>query len=360
MKVTAVESLVLLHKYHLVRVHTDEGITGLGEVSPMAPTVTDALVRDTLAPIVVGQDPLDTERLWHDMYHRSHKAGPMGALLEAMAGVDIALWDIAGKAADKPLYALLGGKFRARPQVYASSMRRDMTPEEEADRAVEYKEKGYPAYKMHSATRWMYDDGFDQTVQTVRAVRKAVGDDFGIMVDVNNAYLPATALKVARELEEYGVWHFEEPLAAHDRDGYAALAAAADIPIAAGEQEYTRWQFRDLIVYNQVDILQPDVVKCGGISEFKKIAAVCQAFNKPITVHNTQPTIGTVAHLHLWASTPNCIYPQEYNIEPHPLRDSTPILAEPLEVAEGRLTPPEGPGLGITLDEDMLARLVEQ
>src|SRR5579875_336114 len=360
MKVTAVESLVLLHKYHLVRVRTDEGIAGIGEVSPMAPTVTDALVRDTLTPIVVGRDPLDTERIWHDMYHRSHKIGPMGALLEAMAGIDIALWDIAGKAAGKPLYALLGGKFRDQPRVYASSMRRDMTPEEEADRAVEYKEKGYPAYKMHSATRWAYDDGFDQTVRTVRAVRDATGDDFGIMVDVNNAYLPATALKVARELEKYGVWHFEEPLAAHDREGYAALAAACDIPIAAGEQEYTRWQFRDLILHNQVDILQPDVVKCGGITEFKKIAAVCQAFNKPIVVHNTQPTIGTVAHLHLWVSTPNCMYPQEYNIEPNPLRDTSPILAEPLAVVGGRLTPPEGPGLGVTLDEDMLTGLAAQ
>jgi L-alanine-DL-glutamate epimerase-like enolase superfamily enzyme len=360
MKITAVESLVLLRRYHLVRVRTDEGITGIGEVSPMAPGVTDALVRELLTPIVVGQDPLQIERLWHEMYHKSHKAGPMGVLLEAMAGIDIALWDIAGKAANLPLYALLGGKFRDRPRVYASSMRRDMTPEEEADRAVEYKEKGYPAYKMHSATRWAYDDGFDQTVDTVRAIRKAVGDDFDIMVDVNNAYLPATALKVARQLEEYGVWHFEEPLAAHDRDGYAELAAAVDIPIAAGEQEYTRWQFRDLILHNKVDILQPDVVKCGGITEWKKIAAVCQAFNKPITVHNTQPTVGTVAHLHLWASTPNCVYPQEYNIEPHPLRDDSPILTEPLTVVDGRLTPPEGPGLGISLDEGMLAKLAAQ
>ena len=357
MKVTRVESIVLLERYHLVRVYTDEGIDGVGEVSPMNAAVTHTMVERALAPLVVGEDPFDVEKIWHKMFHRPYKLGPTGAQLEAMAGIDIALWDIMGKAAGQPVYRLLGGKFRDDAEVYASSMRRDMTPQEEAERALAFKEQGYRAYKIHSATPWMYDNGEDQTLETVRAMRRQVGEGFGILVDVNNAYLPHTAIKMARKLEAQDVWHFEEPVPAYDYVGLAALADAVDIPVAAGEQEYQRWQFRDLILQGKVDILQPDVIKCGGITEFKKIAALAQAHDKPITVHNTQPTIGTLAHLHLWVSTPSCIYPQEYNIEPHPLRDETPIWKEPVLVRQGRMQVPDRPGLGVELDQAVLARL---
>lgn len=357
MKITRVDSIVLLGQYHLVRVETDEGVSGVGEVSPMNAAVTHSMVEHALAPLLVGENPADIERLWQRMFHRPYKLGPMGAHLEAIAGVDIALWDIAGKVAGQPLYQLLGGMVREAPEVYASSMQRGMPPHVEAERALGFKEQGYRAYKIHSATPWMADDGEDYTIDTVRAMRELVGDDFDILVDVNNAYLPHTAVRVARALEELRVWHFEEPLAAHDHDGYAALAAAVDIPIAAGEQEYTKWQFRDLILRAQLDILQPDVIKCGGITEFRKIAALAETFSKPITVHNTQPTIGTLAHLHLWASTPACIYPQEYNIEPHPLRDEHPIWTEPVLPVGGRMTLPTAPGLGVELDEDVVRRL---
>ncbi|GHJ36720.1 mandelate racemase/muconate lactonizing enzyme family protein [Streptomyces sp. TS71-3] len=357
MKITKVESIVLLDRYHLVRVHTDEGVDGVGEVSPMNTAVTHTLVEQALAPLIVGENPADIERLWMRMYTHPYKLGPMGAQLNAIAGIDIALWDIAGKVAGQPLHALLGGTYRAAPEVYASSMQRGMAPAEEAARAVSFQEQGYRAYKIHSATPWMADDGFDQTLDTVREMRAAVGDDFDILVDVNNAYYPHTAVRIARRLEEYGVFHFEEPLAPHDHDGYAALAAAVDIPIAAGEQEYTRWQFRDLILHAKLDILQPDVIKCGGITEFRRIAALASTFNKPITVHNTQPTIGTLAHLHLWMSTPACVYAQEYNIEPHPLRDEIPVWREPVLPQGGRMRPPAAPGLGVELDEEAVRRL---
>jgi L-alanine-DL-glutamate epimerase-like enolase superfamily enzyme len=323
----------------------------------MQVAVTHALVESALAPRIVGQDAADIERLWQSMYYGAYKLGPMGALLEAIAGIDIALWDIAGQVAGQPLYRLFGGKVREKATVYASSMKRGMSPVDEARRAAQFQEQGYGAYKLHSATPWMYDSGFDGTLKTVKEVRAAVGDAFDVLVDVNNAYLPHTAIRMARRLEELGVWHFEEPLAAHDYAGYASLADAVDIPIAAGEQEYTLWQFRDLILQGRVDIIQPDVIKCGGITEFRKIAALAQAFNKPITVHNTQPTIGTVAHLHLWVSCPSCIYAQEYNIEPHELRDHTPIWVEPVLVEAGHMEVPDRPGLGVRIDEDALRRL---
>jgi len=356
-KITRVESIVLLEQFHIVRIHTDDGVVGVGEVSPMSAAVTHAFVEKVLAPLVVGQNPRDIERIWHQMYHVPHKLGPMGAHLNAMAGIDIALWDIAAQVAGVPLYVLLGGKVRDRVEVYASSMSRDLTPVDEAHRAVEFQEAGYRAYKMHSATRWMYDQGPDQTVETVREVRAAAGEDFDIIVDVNNAYLPHTAVRIARELEKYRVFHFEEPIAAHDLDGYARLVGKVDIAIAAGEQSYTRWQFRDLIMQGHVDIVQPDVVKCGGITEFLKIAAVASTFNRPITVHNTQPVIGTMAHLHLWLSVQGCLYPQEYNIERHALRDDWPIAKEAPQVVGGFIEAPTKPGLGIELDEDVITRI---
>jgi L-alanine-DL-glutamate epimerase-like enolase superfamily enzyme len=362
-KITGVESLVMFGQYHFVRVHTDEGITGLGEIGSRETATTDPLVRKGLAPLLLGRSPFDIERLWHEMLHKGYKLGPSGGLLEAMAGIDIALWDIVGKAAGLPLYDLLGGRYRTELKVYASSNRRDLSPEEEAERAASFRDEGYDAYKIHSFVRWQYDDGLqqsrDHTVATVRAIRDRVGDDFDILVDVTNAYHPHTALRVARELEELKAWHLEEPIVDYDLAGYAQLAAAADIAIAAGENCYTRWQFRDLILIGQVDIIQPDVIKCGGISEFRKIAALAQTFNKPITVHNTQPTVGTVAHMHLWANISSCVYPQEYSIEPHPLRDEWPILDEPPVVRAGAIELTSRPGLGVNLDDAVVRRLVE-
>ncbi|MCZ2808101.1 MAG: mandelate racemase/muconate lactonizing enzyme family protein [Candidatus Bathyarchaeota archaeon] len=233
-------------------------------------------------------------------------------------------------------------------------MKRDMTPREEAERVKAFYTQGYTWYKQHSALPWMYDTGFDQTIDVVTAIRDLLGDKVTLLVDVNNAYTVNRALKVGRQLEALNVFHFEEPLPAYDYDGYRRLQAALDIPIAAGEQEYTRWQFRDLITIAQIDILQPDIIKSGGFTEMMKIAAVAQTFNKPITVHNTQPVIGTAAHLHFWAACQNCLYPQEYNIEHHPLRDETPILKTPLQVKGGCIEVPQEPGLGIEVDEATL------
>lgn len=357
MRITEVESIVLMDRLHFVKVHTDEGLIGIGEISPMKASVTHTIVSTVLGPMLVGEEATDIERLWRRMYTKPFKLGPSGAQLNAIAGIDIALWDLLGKATGQPVYKLLGGKYRQGAKVYASSMSRSMTPEEEAERALSFKERGFHGYKIHSATPWMHDEGFDQTVATASAVRKLVGDDFPILVDVNNAYYPHTAVKIAHALEDLGVWHFEEPLAAHDYAAYAHLAETVDIPIAAGEQEYSIWQFRDLITVGKIDILQPDVIKCGGITELKKIAVLADTYTKPITVHNTQQTVGTAAHAHVWVSTPACVYPQEYNIEHNPILDDTPIWTNPLLPVDGVITPHELPGLGVELDEDVIAHL---
>ncbi|MBM3213159.1 mandelate racemase/muconate lactonizing enzyme family protein [Candidatus Poribacteria bacterium] len=359
LKITKVEAHVLYSSYIIVRIETDVGIVGYGEASPMGASVVANTVRH-LGRMLIDKDPFNIEALWMLMFTNGHKLGPMGTQLEAMAGIDIALYDIKGKALNTPIYNLLGGAYRLKVPVYASSMRRDMKPEEEAERVEMFYEQGYTWYKQHSAVPWGYDNQRDQTVEVVKAIRKRLGNKMTLLVDVNNAYTVHHALNIGRQLEELDVFHFEEPIPAYDYDGYNRLQATLDIPIAAGEQEYTRWQFRDLINIAQVDIIQPDVIKSGGFTEMMKIAALSQTFNKPITVHNTQPTIGTAAHLHFWAACQNCLYPQEYNIEPHPLRDKTPILKTPLALNKGYMDVPQGPGLGIEVDEKLLFELSER
>ena len=357
MKITDVECLVLDRQFPFVRVYTDEGIVGIGECFRRQPQVVKTIIDCTLKSVLVAQDPLDTELRWRDMVRAGSASDMGGAVYCAIAGLDIAMWDIKGKALGMPIHKLLGGKLRDKIRMYASSMRRDLSPVEEAERAVSFVEDGYTAYKLHSGVPGAMDDPADQTVETVREVRAAVGDHIEILVDVNGAFSTHHAMEIGRALEDLGVFHFEEPRPHHDLHGLATIADALDIPIASGEMIYTHWQYRDLILQGRVDILQPDIVKVPGFTEFQRIAALASAFGKPITVHNTQPTISTVAHLHVCAAYANMPYAQEYNIEPTSIRDEWPILKTPLKVTDGYLEVPDGPGLGVDLDEEVVKKL---
>ena len=359
MKITDVECLVLDRQFPFVRVYTDEGLVGIGECFRRQPQVVKTLVDTTLKPALLGKDPVDTEVRWREMVAAGSASDMGGAAYCAIAGLDIALWDLKGKALGVPIYKLLGGKARDKVRMYASSMRRDMTPAEEAKRAASFVDAGYSAYKLHSAVPGAIDHPADQTIDTVREVRAAVGDDIEILVDVNGAFSTHHALEVGRALEDLGVFHFEEPRPHYDLEGLAAIADTLDIPIASGEMIYTHWEYRDLMLRGRIDIVQPDIVKVPGFTEFQRIAALASAFGKPITVHNTQPTISTVAHLHACAAYANIPYAQEYNIEPTSIRDEWPILKEPLQVNYGYLDVPDGPGLGVELDEDVVKRLAE-
>lgn len=359
MKITDVECLVLDRQFPFVRVYTDEGLAGIGECFRRQPQVVKTLVDATLKPVLLGKDPVDTEVRWREMVAAGSASDMGGAVYCAIAGLDIALWDLKGKALGVPIYKLLGGKARDKVRMYASSMRRDMTPAEEAKRAASFVDAGYSAYKLHSAVPGAIDHPADQTIDTVREVRAAVGDHIEILVDVNGAFSTHHALEIGRALEDLGVFHFEEPRPHYDLEGLATIADTLDIPIASGEMIYTHWEYRDLMLRGRIDIVQPDIVKVPGFTEFQRIAALASAFGKPITVHNTQPTISTVAHLHACAAYANIPYAQEYNIEPTSIRDEWPILKEPLLVNYGYLDVPEGPGLGVELDEDVVQKLAE-
>lgn len=354
MQITAVR-VFIVKRLVIVRVETDAGVTGYGECSAMNSGVIRSVVTDSLAPLLIGQNPLEIERLWELMYVSTYKLRGQAQSI-GISGVDIALWDILGKTLDTPVYQLLGGRYRETVRMYASSVPRGLDVAQSADKAREYIDSGFTAVKVKVGTRWGFDDLPDTAVATVEAMREAIGPDVDLMVDANSAYSAHTAIRIGRRLESLDVFHFEEPTPFHDIDAMAQIADALDMPVAGGEQDHTRYRFREILERGAADIVQPDVIKAGGLSECKKIAAMADAFGKPVTPHNTNRTIGMAATLHFLASTPNARYSQECTIlpdlRPDPIRDA--VLREPLRVVDGHMAPPEGPGLGVTVDDSVL------
>jgi L-alanine-DL-glutamate epimerase-like enolase superfamily enzyme len=353
MKITRVEPLHVDPNL-LVRVHTDEGIVGYGECSPMANRLVAAHIEHLLAALVVGRDPFDIEALVERMFISTYKVAGQG-LAMAVSGIEIALWDIVGKACGQPIHRLLGGAYRKQIPMYASSMSRDISPAEEARRLAGLVEKhGFKAVKVKVGGTFGFDRDAapGRSAALIKEVRAALGDGVEIMMDGNSGFTAPRAIELARAVEKYRIFHFEEPCPYWDLDSTAKVAKALDMPVAGGEQDWELTRFREMLQREAVDIVQPDVIKAGGFLVCRKIAAVAEAFGCVCTPHQTQP-FGTVANLHLAASTPSIRYFQEYSIEPHPLWDK--LFVEPvLEVKDGYLTVPEGPGLGVEINEKVL------
>ena len=359
MKITSIECLILEGEYPFVLVHTDDGLTGIGECFRRQPSVTKSMIDDIITPSIIGKNPVKTDARYRDMIHSANALEIGGAAWIAIAGLDIALWDLKGKLLNQPIYELLGGKVRDSVPVYASSMKRDLTPYEEATRATGLVEKGYKGYKLHSAVPGKMDDSADQTIKTVTEVRKAVGDDIDILVDVNGAYSIHHSIEIGKKLEELGVFHFEEPRPHYDLEGLSKISDALTIPIASGEMIFSPYEYRDLIIRGKVDIIQPDIVKAPGFTGFLQIEKIANAFGIPITCHNTQQTVSTVAHGHFVLASEQTPYKQEYNIEHCSIRDDRPILKEPLDISNGELRLADKPGLGIELDLDTVRELAD-
>jgi L-alanine-DL-glutamate epimerase-like enolase superfamily enzyme len=354
MKITEVTPF-FLDPTVLVRVSTDAGITGWGECSPMNGRVVAAHVRHSLAPFAVGRDPFDVEAIMEAMFVGTYKiAGQTQAM--AVSGIELALWDIMGKALKVPIHRLLGGAYRKRIRMYASSMRRDISPQEEADRMARLvEEKGFTAVKVRVGQTYGFDADAapGRSVAVVREVRQRLGEDIEIMVDGNSCFTSPRAIQLGRRLEEYGIFHFEEPCPYTDIDSTAKVAKALDVPVAGGEQDWDLRRFKEMMQKEAVDIVQPDLIKVGGFSASKKVAALAEAFGCVCTPHQTQP-LGTIANLHFAAATPCCRYSQEYNIEPH--RIGNALFKDPVPVIDGHMAVPEGPGLGVEINEEILAR----
>lgn len=351
-----VEALVLHGKFPYILVHTEDGLTGIGECDTFSAKMVKPTVELVLKPLLVGKNALDTGPIWDEMAEATRRVSLAGG--GAVSGVDIALWDITGKALGVPIHRLLGGKRRDRVRFYASSMRHDMSVQQEVERVQEMVERGWTAYKLHGAVRGFTDHPGDHSVATIRGIRKAVGDELEILLDVNGSYSRHHAIQVGRELEELRVHHFEEPVNANDYEGMAVVADTLDIAVAAGERCYNRWQLYDVARLGRIDILQPTITRVGGFTEMRRIDALASVLRLPITVNNVQPTVATVAHLHFLCASTNVPYAQEYNIESIPLRDETPILQTPFQVEPGGyIRVPDGPGLGIEVDVPLMRKL---
>ncbi len=331
----------------LVEVHTDDGITGIGSCSGNG-LLLEAVVAHVLRPLLVGMDPLAIEEIWDTAYFRAgvRAFGSRGVGVVALSGVDIALWDIAGKVKGVPVYELLGGKRRDRVEVYATAL----YPEETraaVEKAEKLAERGFHGIKIKV--------GFDlaQDVEIVGAVRSALGPDFRLMTDANMGYGLEVALAAAKEFEKLGIGWLEEPFFVEDVAGHARLKARSGVPVAVGENLHTRFAFESFMARDAVDILQPDVARAGGISEVRNIAADAAERGLPISLHTYGDGVALAASLHLAAALENSAV-MEFDYNENPLRSG--LLQEPLEPVNGFMRPPGGPGLGVTLDSEAIER----
>ena len=338
----------------IVVLTTDDGLVGYGEAkAPVAPQVTKEIVDRLLAEIVLGADPRDVTVLWERMYAgmrvRGHRAG---FYLEAMSGVDIALWDLAGKSAEMPIYQLLGGAFRESVRVYASGLPAldfDAPDEQFAQLATEAKDIQRERY---TGLKMALGKGIRGDLKSIRKVRDAVGSDFILYADAAGAYDTAQAMRLGKELEELGVGWFEMPIFPEDIDGYAELARELTIPIAL-DSLTTRYEAGEFIRRRALDIVQPDVCRAGGITECRRIAELADAFGLAFAPHiSIGSAIHFVASAHLASAMPNTIT-SEYWIGKNPIGDS--ILEQPFVMKDGYMHTPSGPGLGIKIIEKALS-----
>ena len=354
MKITRVTPIIIDQKDVLVRVETDEGITGYGEPSKvgtnlLAPTISQAITR-----LAVGQDPTAIEALHERLMVGTYKIeGRLQAM--AVAGVEMACWDIKGKAAGLPLYQLLGGAYRDRVRMYAT-LKRD-TPEAQARHAERCVEAGYTAIKLQVSTRQGFDTRPDTTVECVRAVRRAVGEDVDLLLDANSAWSVPNAVRMCRRLEEFEPLHLEQPVPERDLAALAQVNQATTIPITFGEEDYSLWRYKEAILLGACEVLQPDPVKAPLLT-CKKIAHLAEAFSKAFTPHDTSVHLGMAATLHLIASVPNARGPQECTLPPaQDKEDGSRVLAQPFRLEkDGCLAVPQAPGLGMEIDEAALRR----
>ncbi len=338
-----------------VRVTTDSGVSGWGECDAGSNDVMDAFIHSEHARHVLGSDPFDNEPIYDDMLYRAHDFGPGGALSNSIAGIDIALWDLKARLLDVPLYRLLGGLYRRRMPIYGSygtGRWARLDKREAVAQAVKFVRDGFQTVKCRMQIREDHLNPVnDQTIEYVDAIEKEIGRDAELFVDINNGYSAARAIQIGRILQDkYGHRFFEEPCSDQNHIETARVVEALDLGIIAGEKEYTLFQLDELITYANPDYLNPDVIKAGGITVMKKIAALSQMRQKPLIFHNTRPTISTAATLQLAASSPTVGPFFEY-----PDRDRFPeqigVVKDYLDIRDGYITVPDSPGIGIDIDE---------
>ena len=341
----------------IVLVQTDVGITGIGEVdsSPMA--VHGAIqgpfshaITSGLREIVVGEDPFETEKLWHKMYQQNIYSGRRGIAIHAMSGIDMALWDIKGKALKLPVWRLLGGGFHSKIRAYASNLFGD-TPEETGERGRRLVGRGFTAVKFG----WGPLGRNEATdLALVREARKGVGARTDLMIDAGLCYDTKTAMQRVRQFEEFHPFWFEEPLQPDNYEGYRRLSESTTIRIAAGEEESNRASYVELMDKGKIDVVQVDLTRCGGFTEAMKIASLAADRGLPCVNHGFSTYINIASAVHFLNSIPNSFI-MEYVVEEETkLRDE--ITFQDLAAVDGWVKIPQEPGLGVKLNPEAIDR----
>jgi L-rhamnonate dehydratase len=341
------------HGWLIVEVEADDGTVGIGNAA-LAPLVTKAAVDQYLAPLLVGQNPWDIEFLWQHMYRNTMAFGRKGVGMTAISAVDIALWDLLGKAAKQPVFRLLGGRTKARIPVYASRLY-STGLENMAAEALRYKNDGYKAMKLRFG--WGPNDGaagMQRNVELVRAVREAVGDEIDVMADAYMGWTLDYAKRMLPLLEPFHLRWLEEPVIPDDVRGYAELRSYGRVPIAGGEHEFTVYGFRDLLEAHALDYIQFDTNRVGGISQARKICALAEAFSIPVVPH-----AGQMHNFHVVMASLNC--PMAEFFPPVDVEVGNELF---WYIFDGEPTPVDGfidlsddvPGLGLTINEERLGK----
>lgn len=349
----------------LVCIKADNGLCGWGEAFAQGlepPEISSAVIRHALVPLILNRNALDINVLWHEMYNRTRDYGRKGSVLAGISAIDIALWDLAGRYHKQPVYQLLGGAFRKKVVPYATGFYRIKGQGEAArlaEEAVQHRAAGFTAMKVKLGF------GVDDDIKVMRAIDDALkadqstGQPCELMVDTNHAYGRAEALRLGRALEEYNIRWYEEPLVPEDLTGYRELRAALSIPVAAGENEHSIYGFNQLL--DLIDVAQPDVASCGGLTSARDITAMAQAKGVMVNPHVWGSAVAQAASLQLIASLPvphHSLFATqpvlEYDRSSHPFRKE--LIAEAWQLRDGEIAIPDGHGLGIEVNMDVIEK----
>lgn len=355
---------VRVHGYQVhVRVYTDQGIVGQGECTDAA-VGSVSLIR-SFARFLTGQDPLNIEAAFERIRTSGVFAGAQaGQYVTAVSGVEIALWDIAGKALGLPVYQLLGGKVRDRVRVYCDSGEREMIPGDERSKARirQIQEMGFTAAKIDiddaadparfDRVNWTASNGeIDHMISKVAFTRELYPKNFDLAVDMHARYDAGTGKRVAKELEPFKLMWLEEPVPAENIDAMREVRASTSTPICCGENVYLRWGFREILEKRAVDIIEPDFQKCGGLLESRKIADMAHTYYVPVAPHGVTSPVGMMATAHVCAAIPNFLVQEWHWIDSFDLWRSW--VKEGEIIQKGYISVPERPGIGVEMDDDV-------
>jgi L-alanine-DL-glutamate epimerase-like enolase superfamily enzyme len=354
-RIASVESWTL-GDFGIVRITTRDGLEGYGQLSPYTADISATVLHRQVARHVLGSDPAQIDALVDRVIDANMKF-PWSFVCRALSGIDTAVWDLYGKIHDKPVYALLGGKADPQP-VYGSSMRRDISPEDEAARMVRLRDEcGFTAFKVRVgvATGHDRDAAPGRSERLIPIVRQAVGDEVRLLADGNSCYTPPKAIEIGRRMEDSGYYFFEEPCPYWELEWTAEVAAALDMHVAGGEQDNDMAQWRRMIRMNAVDIVQPDLCYIGGFTRAWRVAKMAEQAGKLVVPHSSHLSLITLFSLHFMAAVPNAGPFVEYTIEGD-VNERVKLYQPSLEVRDGRVKIPDAPGWGVTIHPDWLAK----